>query len=195
MDKKALLLTAVCSLLMTIGAPTAHAYISPEDLWGGSGGTGEVHPAAPDESLPPDRTNVSTTEAPAGGRDAEWAIAQQQLASQLRREAEQKELFGTGEEEEVMTAEEETDTSLGLFADDTQYDIRMARMEENDNGNVTIVIGSNGQVVTTSDGQVLHSGAPYVTATGPETVLMLMIFVLAGIGTFFYVHIRNKRFA
>ena len=65
--------------------------------------------------------------------------------------------------------------------------------EANAKGGPTIVVAGDGMVVD-SKGNVLHSGAPLVTSTGPASLLALAVMILAGICTFGYVTFSARRF-
>lgn len=165
----------------------AHAYLSPTDVFGGTNASfspsdGTHAAAASSEGF--DRTNP--TYLPPNNRAAENEAALQQSQRNFQ--------YADVQDIEVHAAAPAEDTSpeRNLFDDDTQYQLRQERMQEsNRNGNVTIVIGGEGGTVT-SNGQVLHSGAPRVTATGPETLLMLLLLLLAGVSTVTYVHFQKK---
>lgn len=196
MEKKSLLLTLLSALLMVVGVPTVSAYLSPCEVFGDCDTT--ENPDAPHSAAPVnnfDPTNPTTHDAPSLQRDAENAVAQQQLESQLRRDAAYAALSSSASEDDAVAAED-TSPSLGILTennDQEEYELRMARMEEMDKDGVTIFINGDGSVA--QNGTVLHSGAPRTAGTGPETVLMLMLLILAGVSTVAFVHIRNKRLA
>jgi len=182
-------------------APVAEAYIGPSEAFGGGSPapitTGEAtHNAAEDEESQFDRTDITTTYAPANKRSAAEQVAQQQRESKLRREQEEKALLATSASESDLhgaaSDEEEIDTSRHLFEDDASYALRMERLAKaNSNKGVTIIIGGNGEAAI--DDQVLHSSAPRTAATGPETILMLSLLLLAGASTLGFGYMRKKQ--
>jgi hypothetical protein len=197
MEKKVLALLSVSAFLLAAGAPTAHAYLDPCEVFGGcdepSHGAAPEDPQVEEEFV--DRTDLTSTAAPSLARDAEEAVALQQARAAAARDSAYRDLLEP-ETEETHAAAEDTSPSLGLLTennDETEYNLRMQRMAESDKGNVTIVINGDGSVA--QNGTVLHSGAPYVTATGPESALMLSLLILAGASTLAYVKVRNKRLA
>ena len=83
-------------------------------------------------------------------------------------------------------------SSRGLLDPDTQYEVRMQRAAESKANGPTIIIANDGSVVD-GNGNVLHSGAPRVTATGPESILTLAALLLAALSTCVYVIVRAKK--
>jgi hypothetical protein len=82
--------------------------------------------------------------------------------------------------------------SKNLLNDETQYDIRMQRKATEVTNAPTIIIGGQGTVVD-SNGNVLHSGAPLVTSTGPETAFAAAAMVLAAISTLAFAILKSRR--
>lgn len=158
---------------------SAHAYLSPDQVFGSPADT-TTHSAAPEESNAVPSEQVTK-------RSAEEVVRQQQASAASARSAayeQNKPVDAPPEDNDVAPSE-----SLGLFDQNVQYEKRQERME--DSNGPTIVINGNGAVYD-SNGNVLHSGAPLVTSTGPETVLAGIAIVLAMICTFAYAHIRSR---
>ena len=126
---------------------------------------------------------------PPNAREGAAKIEQQQAVSAERRAAEYAALNPVEPEPEVIV---EKAPPLGLLNDEETYNRRLERMaEEKSNGPTIIITGGN--TITDSSGRVLHSGAPRVTATGPESVLAFGALLLAGVSTYAYASIRSKR--
>ncbi len=144
------------------------AYLSPEQVFGGQ------VPAPPTQ------------------REGEAVVEEQQQNAALRRAAEQQDLRSTqADPQDDYVPPTQEAQSLGLFDNDTQYERRQERLNENDSSGPTIIIGGNGSVVD-SHGNVLHSGAPLVTSTGPESVMALAVLILAGVSTIGYALYQSK---
>ena len=169
-------LTLVCAL-----APvSAFAYLSPEQVFGG-------------QSMTLDRTDATTYQAPPLPRDGEAVIqAQQQNSAELRSAAQSSLQPDYADPVDTYVPPAGTASSRGLFDQTTTYEKRMDRIEESKASGPTIIIGGDGTVVD-SNGNVLHSGAPLVTATGPESVLAIASMLLAAVSTFAYAAIRHRR--
>ncbi len=88
----------------------------------------------------------------------------------------------------------DTSPPKNLLDEKATYERRMERMEQEKSNGPTIII-TGGGTVTDAQGKVLHSGAPRVTATGPESILAFAAILLAGISTYAYAGIRNRRIA
>ncbi len=127
--------------------------------------------------------------APPNQREGEAVIAEQQRVSAERRAAEWAALDPVEPEPTVVV---EKAPPMGLLDEAATYDRRMTRKEEEKSNGPTIII-NGGNTITDSSGRVLHSGAPRVTATGPESVLAFAALLLAGISTFAYASIRRQR--
>jgi len=192
MDHRTLVLVSLTAVLLSVGAPNAEAYLDPCQVFGGcDDGTEDPHGAA--SSVPFDRTDPTTHAAPPTMRDGEGAVGLQQHWSQIRREEEQRAAFASSSSMHGSAPVVEPNDPIGLFTDDYEYETRQDRLAEKNSNGVTIVFGSNGSV--TQNGTVLHSGAPYVSATGPETILTLLALILATASTLAYVRMRAKRMA
>lgn len=168
--------SAVAVALMPM---TAFAYLSPEQVFGG-------------QSMTLDRTDGTTYQAPPQQREGEAVIQNQQQNSAALRSAAQSSLQPTYAEPEDNYVPEKQDTSRGLLDQNATYERRMDRMAEESSGGPTIIIGGDGTVID-SEGNVLHSGAPLVTATGPESVLAVAAMILAAICTMSYAWMRERQ--
>ena len=62
----------------------------------------------------------------------------------------------------------------------------------NANGQIVINFGTNG-VTFDRNGNVLHSGAPNMTASGPADIVGASVLLLAAIGTLYTVWRENKK--
>lgn len=82
----------------------------------------------------------------------------------------------------------------GLLDEAATYERRQERIAEEKSSGPTIIIGGD-STVRDANGNVLHSGAPRVTSTGPESVLAVAAMLLAVVTTFGYAHIRTRRLA
>lgn len=144
------------------------AYLSPEQVFGGQ------VPAPPTQ------------------REGDAVVQQQQQAAAERRAAEQQALESNqADPQDDYVPPAQQSESLGLFDDAAQYERRQERINDNNSNGPTIIIGGNGTVVD-SNGNVLHSGAPLVTSTGPESYLALAVLVLAGFSTIGYALYQSK---
>jgi hypothetical protein len=152
--------------------PTAaFAYLSPEQVFGGSSIT---------LNSPPPPTL----------REGESVVQAQQQVSAERRALEQSSMQPVNAEpQDVYVA---PTVSKNLLNDETQYDIRMQRKATEVTNAPTIIIGGQGTVVD-SNGNVLHSGAPLVTSTGPETAFAAAAMVLAAISTLAFAILKSRR--
>lgn len=167
------LVVTLASLAVLMVPATTHAYLSPEQVFGGQ--TQDLRPA------------------PITQREGDAAIAARQQAAADLRTAQQSSL------QSIDTVPQDTyvaptPTTPNLLDETAQYNLRMQRIQDAKNtGGPTIVVAGNGTVVD-SKGNVLHSGAPLVTSTGPGTLLALAVMVLAAICTFGYAVISARRF-
>lgn len=159
---------AVLGIVSTVAPMSGFAYIDPATAFGNA--------------------------APPTQREGEAVVAAQQQRAAERRAEEQSQLQSIDDEPEPVDSYvvETGPEPRGLLDEDATYARRQERMEENVTGGPTIIIGGNA-TVTDANGNVLHSGAPLVTSTGPESVLAIAAMILAGISTFAYASIRNRR--
>lgn len=148
---------------------SAFAYLSPEQVFGGSSLT--LQPAPPTQ------------------REGSDVVAARQQDAAARRAEEQKTLRPEGTPPEPVPLPHEP-SPRHLLDDKTQYDLRMQRMKESSSATPVIIVGPHGEVLD-SRGNVLKSGAPLVTSTGPESVIAAILLVLAALSTFAYVQIRS----
>ncbi len=173
------LVIGALALAFTMLPASAFAYLSPEQVFGG-------------QSMTLDRTDATTYQAPPLPRDGDAMIdSQQQNSAELRSAAQSSLEPDYAEPVDTYVAPTQS-SSLGLFDQTTTYEKRMDRIEESKSGGPTIIIGGDGTVID-SNGNVLHSGAPLVTATGPESILALVAMILAAVSTFAYAQIRSRR--
>lgn len=162
------------------------AYLTPEQVFGDSGDTF-------------DQTDPSTRPAPPLQRDGDAVVQEQQRRSAEQRAAAQAELQPEGvepvsmEEEPTLTTTEEQEPR-GLFDEDTQYQLRQERAAASQTGGPTIIIRTDG-TVTDASGNVLHSGAPEMSGTGPESVLAFSALIIAAFSTFISAQIRARTLA
>lgn len=173
------LVTGLLTLAVSVMPMTALAYLSPEQVFGG-------------QSATVDRTDPSTYQAPPLPRDGLDVIRQQQSTSAELRSAAQSQLQPIDAEPVDTYVPPTQSSSLGLFDQNAAYEKRMDRMESAQSSGPTIVIGGDGTVID-SNGNVLHSGAPRVTSTGPESILAIAAMILAAISTFGYAAVRNRQ--
>jgi LPXTG-motif cell wall-anchored protein len=75
------------------------------------------------------------------------------------------------------------------FSDTAVYEKRMEKLNQKST-QPTIIIGGNGSVVD-SRGNVLHSGAPLVSQTGPESAIALALIGVAALSTLAYAFVRS----
>ena len=156
-------------LALATGMPyPAFAYLTPDQVFGGA--------------------NLNQQSPPPTPRDAPTVVEQQQERSAVQRSDAQSSLTPS-EPQDRYTAPSEP---RNLFNNETQYEIRQQRIEEKKSSGPTIVIGG-GATVLDANGNVLHSGAPRVSSTGPESILAAMAMILAGICTFVLVHVRSHK--
>lgn len=180
MEKHLSLITVGALSIATVLVPmTGYAYLSPDQVFGGQGTT-------------LDRTDATTYQAPPLQREGDAVIQQQQQSAASSRAAAQQSLTPDyAEPVDTYVPPAKQASSLGLFDQNTQYELRQERAAANA-GSPTIIIGSDGTVVDTN-GNVLHSGAPRVTATGPESILTLVSMILAAFCTIGYAVARTRQ--
>ncbi len=161
----------LCSALLLISVPSAvSAYLSPEQVFGGQGTVTPVPPPTP--------------------REGEDRVTAQQEESARRREEEQQALRPNYlEPQNTFIPTRTATTSSNPFSDQAQYERRMEKLNEK-KAQPTIIISGNG-AVTDARGNVLHSGAPLVSQTGPESVLALALLGLAALSTLAYAFVRS----
>lgn len=171
--------TGSLALMLVMAPASAFAYLSPEQVFGG-------------QSLTLDRTDATTYQAPPQQREGDAVIQSQQQNSSNLRSAAQSSLQPNYAEPVDTYVPPTQSSSLGLFDQNATYEKRMDRIQQDRASGPTIVIGGDGTVID-SNGNVLHSGAPRVTATGPESILTFAAMILAGISTLAYAAIRHRR--
>jgi hypothetical protein len=160
--------------IATLLAPVSgFAYLAPEQVFGGQSLT--LQPAPPTE------------------REGEAVIQTQQQRQAEVRAAEQSQLQSIQADPIDTYVPDNSPQPKGLLDQDATYERRQERIaNERSSGGPTIIIGGD-SVVTDANGNVLHSGAPRVTATGPESVLAIAAMILAACSTFAYAQIRARR--
>lgn len=162
--------------IATLLAPVSgFAYLAPEQVFGGQSLT--LQPAPPLE------------------REGEEVIQQQQARQAEIRNAAQANLPSIHDEPVDTYVPDNSPQPKGLLDQNATYERRQDRIaNERSSGGPTIIIGGD-STVTDANGNVLHSGAPRVTATGPESVLAIAAMILAAVSTFAYAQIRARRMA
>lgn len=157
---------------------SAFAYLTPDQVFGGSSTV--QAPTSPMVATPPPTQRE--------GEDV-VSLQQQQAASQ-RQEAQQN-LRPIDAEPVDTYVPDQSPKVRDLLNSDTQYQIRQQRIEQQHAAAPTIIIGGD-TTVTDANGNVLHSGAPRVSTTGPETMLAMLAMMLAGLCTFAYAYMRRR---
>ncbi len=133
---------------------TALAYGLPADVFG-TGDPAYVQP-------PP-----TPREAAEVVRLREAAIAQSRKDQQLKAAA-------AAAPPPEPTLSSSTAPKVDRSTDEYQYQLRQQRLE-NSSQNTVIVIDNSGKV--------LHSGAPFIAATGPQSIVAIVLVLLATVGT------------
>lgn len=155
---------------------TGFAYLSPQQVFGD--GSSAFSP-----------TDPGTHQAPPLQREGDQFVENQQKKSAELRDEAQKDLVPTYAEPVDTYVPEKTQESKGLFDENAQYEKRQERIENAKGDGPTIIVAGDGTVVD-SNGNVLHSGAPKVTATGPESILAAIAMILAAVCTFAYARVK-----
>ncbi len=173
MEKNLASLTLGFALLIGVFMPaTALAYLTPDQVFGGA--------------------NLNLQPAPPTQREGTSVIQQQQEQSATQRTQAQSSLQPVDAVPQDRYVPAPTDQSKNLFDDNTQYEIRQQRIQESKSNSPTIIIGTEGTVMD-ANGNILHSGAPRVSSTGPESILAGLAMVLAGICTFAFAHFKSRK--
>lgn len=171
---------AVIGIATALAPMSGLAYLTPEQVFGDSGDTF-------------DQTDPSTRPAPPLQREGDAVVEEQQRRSAELRSAAQSSL--RPEDAEPVETEEPPPTvqqePRGLFDDDTQYQLRQERKAASETGGSTIIIRTDGTVVDAS-GNTLHSGAPKMSGTGPESVLAFAALIFAAFTTIISAHMRAR---
>ena len=179
MEKTLSVLTLSIVSMVAAAAPvSAFAYLSPDQVFGGSSLT--LKQAAPDQQ------SEQVTK-----RSAEDVVTQQYQQAASSRAAAQSELPSTEAAPADTYVPSQQASSLGLFDQNVQYQKRQELIQSQKSTGPTIIIGGNGDVIDVN-GNVLHSGAPRVTSTGPETMLAVAAMVLAAMCTLGYAQVRSR---
>lgn len=169
------------SLALALLTPVStFAYLSPDQVFGSSsvqqteGTTGEQSPF-------PTK------------RDAEiYAEAQQNAINQRRADIQQKELQPVDAVPVDSYVAPAPDKPASRLDPEVNYQLRMQRLSAEKSNSPSIIIAGQGTVVD-SNGNVLHSGAPIITGTGPESVIAYMLLALSAIATFVVTSMRRHR--
>lgn len=160
---------------------SASAYLSAEEVFGL--GTPAVF----------DRTDPAVTSTLPQQRAGDQVVQDQLHAAASSRAAAQESLVPDyADPVDTYVPPVQQASSRNLLDPNTQYDIRQARAADSKANGPTIIIANDGSVVD-GNGNVLHSGAPRVTATGPESILTLAALLLAALSTCAYVVVRAKQ--
>ena len=138
-------------------AAPALAYLEPDAVFGGAGLTLAPQP-------------------PPTAREGADVIAKQQQSSALHRAAAQSSLQSTDDEPQDIYIPPNVDTSRHLLdpSGEAAYDLRQQRLSNQKGAAPTIIISGNGDVID-ANGNVLHSGAPRMSVTGPEDVIFFAL--------------------
>lgn len=176
-------------LALSLGAmlPTsALAYLSPQEVF-------NPGQATTDQS----QTMVETArfdnfvQAPPTLREGEEVVKTQQERAAANRAAAQSELQSIDAEPVDTYIAADAPKKESLLDNDVNYQVRQQRIAEQKASGPTIVIAGEG-VRVDSNGKVLHSGAPRITRTGPETVLAFSVMILAAMSTFAFTFARSR---
>lgn len=160
---------------------SASAYLTAEQVWGSPASTGF------------DRTDPAVTSTLPQQRAGEQVVQEQQHAAASSRAAAQQSLVPDyAPPVDTYVPPVQQASSRNLLDPNTQYELRQQRAAESKANGPTIIIANDGSVVD-GNGNVLHSGAPRVTATGPESMLTLAALLLAALSTCVYVVVRAKQ--
>jgi hypothetical protein len=200
MEKISTVALSVAAASMALLPMSAFAYISPNDVFsGGTPSSGDTSSSASSEQSGESSTaqqgavNAWNQPAPPTQREGEAVVQAQQKRAAEQRAAEQSQLKPVdAAPQDTYVQTNPTAQPLGLFDQNTQYEKRQERISQDKNNGPTIIIGGD-QTIRDSNGNVLHSGAPLVTSTGPESVLALGSMVLAALSTLAYAAIRHRR--
>lgn len=155
----------ILTLTIVFQATPAFAYLSPDQVFGGAG--------------------LTLAPAPPTMREGADVVATQQQRSATLRNAAQAQLPSLDDEPVDDYVAPTTSTTRSLFDNNTQYEIRQQRIANRNTSTPTIIITGNGGAITDANGTVLHSGAPRITDTGPEHVIMAAL-ALAFLGVAAY---------
>ena len=171
--------SASLALALLLSPVSAFAYLSPDQVFGSS----NTHQAA----------GTSAVESPfPTKRDAEsYAQAQQALANQRRAEIQNAELKSVDAVPVDTYVAPEPMKPASRLDPDTAYQIRMQRMADETSNSPSIIIAGQGTVVD-SNGNVLHSGAPIITGTGPASVFAFIALTFSAIMTYAMTVLRRR---
>lgn len=174
MDKKFLSAALATIGIAAVLAPASgFAYLAPEQVFGGQSLT--LQPAPPTQ------------------REGDVIAEQQARAAAERRAAEQSVLRPVDAEPiDTYVPDRSSPQPKGLLDEAATYERRMERIDEERSSGPTIIIGGD-TTVTDANGNVLHSGAPRVTATGPASLLALAVMLLAAVSTFAYSGVQSRQ--
>lgn len=184
----------VIALTFAFSATSARAYISPSEVFGGDiTDTSEVSNSSSSPS--------SLDGAPVNPRRAEVVVENRQQAINSSRAAEaayQSTIQDPNYKPRVVTPVVVQSVSSSrastLFSDEALYTKRQQRISESGGPSVVIVTNGNGDsIIDGRTGQVLHSGAPLVTASGPADIVILTSLLIAAVGTLRSVWVRMRR--
>lgn len=166
-------MSAVASTALIAIPSAALAYVSPEDVFGTTGTPSSTTSATDNLQAPPTL------------REASSRVAAQQAASMVNRAIAQSDLrpvdaVASSAASSVASGPKEPVPSR--LDPNVNYEIRQERIAEQAAKQPTVIIASNGSVLD-ARGNVLHSGAPIITRTGPETAFAAGALILAALGT------------
>ncbi len=163
--------TVACLALLQ--SASALAYLAPEQVFGGAG--------------------ISTATPPPTAREGNEVVERQQQNSALHRAAAQESLQSIEDEPaDDYHAPAKVSPSRDLLdpSGDAAYELRQERRSNLKSAAPTIIITGEG-AITDASGNVLHSGAPRISTTGPEHVA-LAVLGLAVVGFAFYLKRKSK---
>ncbi len=137
--------------------------------------------------------NQNFQQPPPTAREASSVVQSRERTIAAQREAEQAALHGAAPDDPYVEPDQPNTTCLD---DECQYELRQARLRSaaGNQGAPIIIIGGQGGGSTVYDGNgnVLHSGAPLITASGPETTVALFAFAFSLLGTMAYMWRRAR---
>ncbi len=161
------------------------AYLSPQEVFNpGQSGIDQT------QSMIQTPRFDNFVQAPPNVREGEDVIAAQQQRSEALRTAAQSQLTSIDDEPTDTYVPADAPKQPSLLDNDVNYAVRQERIAAQKSDGPTIVIAGAG-VTVDRNGKVLHSGAPLVTRTGPETTLGLAVMILAALSTFAFTFTRS----
>ena len=135
--------------------------------------------------------NQNLQQPPPYARESASVVQTRQQAIGAQRDAAQAKLHGAAPEDDFVPTMVSKSSCL---SDECQYELRQQRMDaaQHQAGPTIIIGGNGGTAVYDGNGNVLHSGAPLITASGPGTTLALVALALSLLGTVAYMWHRSR---